>query len=100
MTGIKTPYLSVIIKFISTNFFCQYQQIYYLSYFHTGLYEKQTGAFCPVLSFCLIIFVDTNRRRLGITHLSVFHKGRYEKQTSQKYDFRLPLRSPFTIFVF
>ena len=42
MTGIKTPYLSVIIKFISTNFFCQYQQIYYLSYFHTGLYEKQT----------------------------------------------------------
>ena len=49
MTGIKTPYLSVIIKFISTNFFCQYQQIYYLSYFHTGLYEKQTGAFCLII---------------------------------------------------
>lgn len=59
MTGIKTPYLSVIIKFISTNFFCQHQQIYYLSYFHIGLYEKQIGAFYPVLSFCLIIFGNT-----------------------------------------
>ena len=60
MIGIKTPYLSVIIKFISTNFFfVSISKIYYLSYFHTGLYEKQIGAFYPVLSFCLIIFGNT-----------------------------------------
>ncbi len=66
MTGIKTPYLSVIIKFISTNFFVSISKYIIFHIFTLAFMKNRLVRFVRFSRFVLLSSEIQNRRRLGI----------------------------------